>query len=79
MQAKNIENGVFTPWETPNYVTRNFEAAQEEFELKREWPEERIEIKMDYMKDNFISLTANPRLNRDIYSNQLKPESEFEE
>ena len=74
--ATNIENGVFTPWETPSYVTRNFEAAQEEFELKREWPEERIEIKMDYMKDNFISLTANPRLNRDIYSNQLKPEPE---
>ena len=70
----NLMEGVFTPWELPDFYQENFDEATERMIdkqikdgrdpnlIRRYWPEEVMKDKYDYLKESEISLVGNPTL-----------------
>lgn len=70
----NIEQGVFTPYMPAPSIVKDFNKAKIEKDLDRTWPFDEINRQHKFMMQNKISLTANPKLNRELRLNALKKE-----
>ena len=62
----NIKEGIFTPWDMPKYIRKNFEKNKSDLLLKRNWPKDRIAILYTALKEQEISLAANYSLVDDL-------------
>jgi hypothetical protein len=69
---KNMEKGVFTPWEVPDSYEKAYEDKKDELDLDRKWPKRELKRKYRFFKYNDVSLTANQELSRNLETNQLK-------
>ena len=59
---RNIEKGVFTPWELPPSFQRDFTKAKREYDLERTWPRTALRTRYRQLKTAKISLLGNPYL-----------------
>ena len=70
--VKNLEDGIFTPYELPDSVIDGFMRNKKEKNLDRTWPREAIATNTKFLFRNPVSLTANFELSRDLQLNVLK-------
>ena len=59
---RNLEKGIFTPWELPSRFEKSFNKIKRELDLERTWPGNELRTRTRALKRPEISLLANPEL-----------------
>ena len=59
---RNLEKGIFTPWELPSRFEKSFNKIKRELDLERTWPGNELRTRTRALKRPEISLLANSEL-----------------